>query len=72
MKFAYVDETGTGDGSSVSVVSVVDAHRMHITKKDWDVFVDDFAAQTGKKVRELHFRDFYKGRDLWNGLPGAR
>jgi uncharacterized protein DUF3800 len=73
MKFAYVDETGTGDGTSVIVVSiVVDAHRMHITKKDWDVFVDDFAKQTGKKVKELHFRDFYKGRDQWSGLPGDR
>jgi hypothetical protein len=37
----------------VIVVSiVVDAQRMHITKNDWDVFVDDFASQTGKKVKE--------------------
>jgi hypothetical protein len=37
----------------VIVVSiVVDGQRMHITKNDWDVFVDDFASQTAKKVKE--------------------
>lgn len=36
----------------IVVSIVVDAQRMHITKNDWDVFVDDFASQTGKKVKE--------------------
>jgi hypothetical protein len=37
----------------VIVVSIaVDAQRMHITKNDWDVFVDDFASRTGKEVEE--------------------
>ncbi len=73
MKFAYADETGTGDGTSVVLVGVVvDAQRMHITKNDWESLVAGFAKETGKQVRELHFRDFYRGRKAWDGLPGDR
>jgi hypothetical protein len=71
MKFVYADETGTGDGSTVIVVGIVlDAYRMHITKRDWKDLLAAFSKMTGRTLSELHFRNFYSGRKEWNGLPG--
>ena len=72
MKFCYVDESGMGEEPVVVMVGViVDAHRMHKTKEDWDELLARLSDRLGRTVTEFHTRDFYSGNGPWRGLPGA-
>jgi hypothetical protein len=49
---------------------IVDSHRMHVTKDDWQELLVALARIVGRSVNELHTRDFYSGNGIWRGLPG--
>jgi len=73
MKFAYIDESGTG-GEPIGVMAalLVDAQRMGPTKREWDVFLIKVSRIAGKPIHELHTRDFYPGNGLWHGVSADR
>lgn len=67
MKLCYVDESGTGDEPVATMVGiVVDAQRMHVTKEHWDGLLDALSNIAGRKLLELHTRDFYSGNGVWH------
>jgi len=71
MKFCYIDESGTGhEPFAVMVGIIVDTHRMHVTKADWNDLLTILSDIVGRDVREIHTRDFYPGNGPWRGLPG--
>jgi len=71
LKFAYIDESGTGDEPfAVMAGVVVDAYRMRPTKDDWDVLLGDLSAIVQREVKEFHTRDFYAGNSPWRNLKG--
>lgn len=71
MKFAYLDESGTGsEPYAVMVGIIVDAQRMHVTKKDWAGLLQYLSKLIGRRVVEIHTRDFYPGNGIWRGLNG--
>lgn len=73
MKFCYCDETGTGtEPYAVLLGVVVDGSRMHVTKKDWAEFLDELSGSIGKKLQELHTRNFYAGNGVWKGMTGEQ
>ena len=73
MKFCYCDETGTGEEPyAVLLGVVVDGSRMHVTKKDWSQFLDSLSKTIGKKLQELHTRNFYAGNGVWKGMDGPQ
>jgi len=66
MKFCYFDESGTGhEPFAVMVGVIVDTQRMHLTKTDWSELLETFSKIIGKKVDELHTREFYRGNGIW-------
>ena len=73
MKFCYFDESGTGD-ERIAVVAgvVVDAHRMHVTKEGWASLLSHLSAVVGRKLDELHTKDFYPGNGPFRSLTGAQ
>lgn len=72
MKFAYIDESGTGDEPFAVMVSIiVDSKRMHVTKADWSNLLEDLSKICGNEVKELHTRDFYNGRGIWYNVNGS-
>lgn len=72
MKICYCDESGTGNEPiAVMVGVIVDSHRMHVTKDEWQELIVALARIVGRPVNELHTRDFYAGNGIWHGLPGA-
>ncbi len=65
MKFCYFDESGTGhEPFAVMVGVIVDTQRMHLTKTDWSELLETFSKIIGKKVDELHTREFYRGNGI--------
>jgi len=71
MKFAYIDESGTGDERfAVMVGVIVDAYRMRPTKDDWNSLLAYLSEISGRNVKEFHTRDFYAGNSPWRGLRG--
>jgi hypothetical protein len=73
MKFAYIDESGTG-GEPVGVMAalLVDTQRMGPTKREWDEFLVEVSRIAGKPIRELHTRDFYPGNGPWHGVSAEK
>jgi uncharacterized protein DUF3800 len=51
---------------------VVDSQRMHITKDHWIGLLNALSSIAGKKIAELHTRNFYSGGGIWKGLDGDR
>lgn len=73
MKVCYCDESGTGDEPiAVMVGVIVDSHRMHVTKAEWQDLLLRLSRVVGRPVTEMHTRDFYAGNDIWRGLPGPQ
>lgn len=71
MKFCYVDESGMGSEPFAVMVGVlVDVHRMHVTKIDWQDLLKTLSGVCGKEVKEFHTRDFYRGNGIWRSIDG--
>jgi hypothetical protein len=71
MKACYCDESGTGSEPIAVMVGVlVDTQRMHITKLEWAKLLDRLSELVGKRLHELHTRDFYSGNGVWKAVPG--
>jgi len=71
VKFCYCDESGTGDEPiGVMVGVVVDAQRMHRTKKDWSELLASLSERAGPEIAEMHTRDFYAGNSPWRAMTG--
>jgi hypothetical protein len=51
---------------------MVDAFRMRPTKTDWDILLQALSEEAGRRVDELHTRDFYAGNGLWRGLEAPQ
>jgi hypothetical protein len=49
---------------------VVDASRMHLTKKHWQELLGHLSQVAGRDIRELHTRDFYRGNGVFCGIDG--
>ncbi len=73
MKFCYFDESGPG-GTSILVMAgvIVDASRMHITKSDWQNFLDLLSEVVERQVEEFHTTDFYRGNTPWRNMDGPQ
>lgn len=72
MKFCYCDESGTGDEPiAVMVGIIVDAQRMHLTKKEWIELLHTLSELVKKPIDEIHARDFYPGNGIWRGINGS-
>jgi len=71
MKVCYFDESGTGE-EPVAVVTgvVVDAQRMHVTKEHWSELLDVLSGLCGRKLDELHTKDFYAGNSPFKKMDG--
>lgn len=71
MKVCYFDESGTGE-EPVAVVAgvIVDSQRMHITKEHWADLLDHLSEICGKRLQELHTKDFYAGGGPFRNLRG--
>lgn len=71
MKLCYCDESGTGDEPIAVMAGVlVDCHRMHITKAEWDGLLGTLSRLAKRAVPEFHTRDFYAGNGIWRGIDG--
>ena len=71
MKLCYCDESGTGaEPIAVMVGILVDCQRMHITKTEWEKLLERLSNLVGKKLNELHTRDFYSGNAVWKSVEG--
>ncbi len=71
VNLCYCDESGTGqEPIAVMVGVVVDCQRMHITKDHWQGLLDQLSLIAGKKIAELHTRNFHGGGGIWKGLTG--
>lgn len=72
MKLCYFDESGTGQEPIAVVVGVVvDSQRMHVTKDHWGELMEELSGIVGKKLLELHTKDFYVGGGPFRGIAGA-
>lgn len=49
---------------------VVDSHRMHVTKEHWSELLDHLSEVVGRKLNELHTKDFYPGQGPFRGMAG--
>ncbi|NJP06136.1 MAG: DUF3800 domain-containing protein [Chloroflexaceae bacterium] len=73
MKFCYLDETGTGQDTVVIFVGVVvDAQRMHLTKREWNQHLRNLSTIANREVHELHAAELYSGNDEWKGVKGPQ
>ena len=71
MKFCYLDESGTGsEPYAVMAGVIVDAQRMHVTKKEWSEALKALSQILGRPLLEIHTADFYAGNGIWRGLDG--
>jgi hypothetical protein len=43
---------------------------MHITKKDWCDLLESLSTISGRKIVELHTRNFYAGNGPWRNIDG--
>jgi hypothetical protein len=71
VKFCYLDESGTG-GEPYAIMTgiIVDSQRMHVTKSDWALLLDELSDICGRRIDEFHTRDFYRGNSPWRNLDG--
>jgi len=73
MKFCYVDESGTGEEPIAVMAGVVtDATRMRVTKVHWTGLLDTLSGIIGRRIDEIHTRDFYSGNSPWRELNGKQ
>lgn len=71
MKFVYIDESGTGNEPVAVMAGVIaDSYRMRLTKTEWNTLLKNLSEIIGKKIEELHTRDFYTGKSPWRELNG--
>ena len=71
MQFIYIDESGTGEEPIGVMVGVIaDAYRMRPTKESWNNLLDRLSEIIGKRIGEIHTRDFYSGNSPWRQLDG--
>lgn len=69
----YCDESGMGKEPIATMVGIiVDAGRMHKTKKDWADLLRILSNLTGKTIVELHTADFYGGNGVWRNMDGPQ
>lgn len=73
MKFCYIDESGAGS-EPVLIMSgiIVDASRMHITKRDFNSFLKSLSSLCSREITEFHARDFYNGNGPWRRMDGKK
>jgi hypothetical protein len=72
MKFCYLDESGYGDEPILVIAGiVVDAKRMHKTKKEWSDLILTLADKLNRPVNEFKTRKFYRGNGIWRDLNGS-
>ncbi|MFV2058173.1 MAG: DUF3800 domain-containing protein, partial [Thiohalomonadales bacterium] len=68
-----MDESGTGAESiAVMVGVIVDASRMRLTKQHWHALLEKLSSIIGRKISEIHTRDFYSGNSPWRDLKGSQ
>lgn len=73
MQFVYLDESGTGDEPIAVMAGVIaDSYRMRPTKADWSDLLEQLSQIVGKKIDEIHTRDFYSGNSPWRELKGKQ
>ncbi len=73
MKFVYIDETGTGEEPiSVMVGVITDSYKMRLTKFHWNNLLTQLSKIIGRKIDEIHTRDFYSGNSPWRELKGQQ
>lgn len=71
MKFCYIDESGMGEEPFAVMVGIIaDTHRMHVTKGEWQVLLEDLSSILNRKIEEIHTRDLYSGNSPWRDLKG--
>ncbi len=72
MKICYFDESGTGNEPVAVVIGiVVDTQRMHVTKDHWQELLSNLSDIVGRKLEELHTKDFYPGNSPFKNISGA-
>ncbi len=73
MQFVYLDESGTGDEPIAVMTGVIaDSYRMRLTKFHWNDLLRNLSKIVGRKVDEIHTRDFYSGNSPWRNLRGQQ
>lgn len=73
VKVCYCDESGIGEEPiAVMVGVIVDAKRMHLTKAEWGDLLKRLSQLAGKRIPELHTRNFYSGSGIWRDLDGEQ
>ncbi len=71
MKFCYLDDSGMGEEPFLVMAGIiVDAQRMHRTKEAWADFLGYLSKAVGKKVKEFHSSNFYRGSGAWSKIDG--
>jgi hypothetical protein len=51
---------------------LVESQRMHITKQHWAGLLEELSVLAGRKISEIHTRNFYRGKGIWSGLTGEQ
>ena len=71
MYLCYCDESGTGE-EPIAVMTgiIVDASRMHVTKRHWDGLLAYLSQRVGRTIVELHTREFYSGNGVFRNIKG--
>ena len=66
MKLVFLDENGKSQ-DQVSVIAgvVIDAYRIHSTRRDWVSMLAKMATLAGQPIAEFHMRNAYSGNDEW-------
>jgi hypothetical protein len=71
MKFIYVDESGMAEEPIGIMVGVIaDSYRMRPTKEAWNKLLSALSRIIGRRIDEIHTRDFYSGNSPWRKLNG--
>lgn len=73
MQFVYIDESGTGDEPIAVMTGVIaDSYRMRPTKAEWNLLLQQLSGIIGRRIDEIHTRDFYSGNSPWRELNGRQ
>ena len=73
MQFIYIDESGIGEEPVAVMVGIIaDSHRMRVTKSHWNGLLEALSEIIGKKIDEIHTKDFYSGNSPWRDLNGKQ
>ena len=66
MKLAFLDESGKAHDDVLIIAGiVVDAYRIHSTRREWVGILEQMRTLAGEPVREFKMRDVYGGRSEW-------